>query len=275
MSKHAWIIGCGYVGSEAARQLLAAGWTVSGVSRSGTAPEGVDGIAADVLDLPQLPRADAVIYAVSPGGRSEKAYSNAYEVGPAAVLAQLCGTPFILVGSTGVYGTADGSWVDETVAPEPQSVSGCVLERAESAVLEAGGTVLRLGGIYGPGRTGGLTRALRGGDRYLNRIHRDDAAAAAIHLALQPETRRCGQVFLGVDSCPATADEVQAWLRDHLAPEALPAAPPATHAPRHGSHKRCRNAKLLATGFSFLYPSFRDGYVDLVSEWRRQFAGEQ
>ena len=186
-----------------ARRLATDGWQVTGVTRSGDVPAGVASFAADVTtDAATLPKADLVVYGVSPSGRDADAYRAAYVNGARRALdARACETtPFILLSSTGIFGASDGCWVDEETLPCPQTETGKVLEVAESAVLAARGAVLRLGGIYGPGRTGGLTRALNGGTRYVNRIHRDDAAAAALFLARTCWSQAAGQVFLGVAS---------------------------------------------------------------------------
>jgi nucleoside-diphosphate-sugar epimerase len=99
---------------------------------------------------------------------------------------------------------------------------------------------------------------------YTNRIHRDDAAAALGHLAALPQAER---TVIGVDSEPALACEVISWLARRLE---LPVPPPAQGATpgaraARGS-KRCRNARLLATGFRFRYPTYREGYGALLAE---------
>ncbi len=129
------------------------------------------------------------------------------------------------------------------------------------------GTVLRLGGIYGPGRTSLLERArsgVPGGPAFTNRIHRDDAAAALLHLALLPTAEPC---YVGVDCEPATEAEVLAWLARRLGvtPAEAPGVAPSSSRRARGS-KRCRNARLLASGFRFRYPTWREGYEALLDE---------
>jgi nucleoside-diphosphate-sugar epimerase len=126
--------------------------------------------------------------------------------------------------------------------------------------------VLRLGGIYGPGRDR-LVRELREGrarlrpgpPRYTNRIHRDDAAAALLHLLDLAEP---APLQLGVDCEPADQNDVLRWLARALGLAVPPfgdAERPAGGRP--GTSKRCRNARLLASGFVFRYPTYREGYA--------------
>ncbi|MBW3657595.1 MAG: SDR family oxidoreductase [Actinobacteria bacterium] len=264
------IAGCGYVGSELARRLVAGGHDVWGLRRTATGmPEGVRALAGDVtdaatLDLPD--GIDALVYAVSPAERDEAAYRAAYVDGLDHVLTALPTAPerLVFVSSTAVYGQTDGSVVDEDSPTEPSSFSGRVLLEAEARARAAGGTVLRLAGIYGPGRTR-LIDEVRAGeatyppeDVHTNRIHRDDCAGALAHL-LTIGTR--APVYVGVDDEPALRREVLTWLAERLD------APPPRAAPgqrTRGGDKRCSNARLRASGYDLAFPSYRDGYAAML-----------
>jgi nucleoside-diphosphate-sugar epimerase len=179
----------------------------------------------------------------------------------------------IFVSSTGVYGQSAGEWVDEDSATEPGSFTGRIVLEAERRVLDGPfpGTAVRFGGIYGPGRTRLLERVRAGAAQvpagrpvYTNRIHRDDCAGALTHLLARDRAGRpLEPVYLGVDHEPAELGEVFRFLA-----EILGAAPPKVAADadtgRRGSNKRCRNDRLLATGYRFLYPTYREGYRALV-----------
>src|SRR5262249_21644146 len=158
---------------------------------------------------------------------------------------------------TAVYGQCAGELVDEDSPSEPPTFRGRLLlegERlAQRAVTPAAGSsavVLRLGGIYGPGRTwlvdavraGRAAAARDGAPRWSNRIHEADAAAALFHLARLPAP---AALYLGVDCAPAPRDEVAAWLYARLG-----LSPPAhaAGAPSADGSKRCSNARLLASG---------------------------
>jgi nucleoside-diphosphate-sugar epimerase len=128
--------------------------------------------------------------------------------------------------------------------------------------------VLRLGGIYGPGRDRLIRevaegRALRPAEPlFTHRIHRDDAAGAIAHLlALE----RPEPVYLGVDSEPADLGAVYAWISARLGlPEPAIAPIPGEGRLARGS-KRCSNARLVASGYRFAYPTFREGYGELIA----------
>lgn len=278
------VAGCGYVGSALASALAAEGEEVFGLRRSvARLPEGVAPVAADLAepaslrDLPE--RLDAVVYAAGPGEPGEAAYRRAFVEGLANLKRALAGRPapprrLLFVTSTGVYGQDDGSWVDERSPTEPSRATGHVLLEGEALAHAEPipGTVLRLAGIYGPGRTrlvervrSGEARTQRDPPRYTNRIHRDDAAGALRHL-LRLEAPE--PVYLGVDREPAPEQEVHAWLAERLGVPPPPAAerPPGDASRAPGRNKRCSSARLQASGYRFQYPTYREGYAALLEE---------
>jgi nucleoside-diphosphate-sugar epimerase len=157
--------------------------------------------------------------------------------------------------------------VDED-SPVVDSGKGAILLEAERLALALpGGLVARLAGIYGPGRER-LIRMVRDGTARCslpspigNRIHRDDAAGMLLHLLRLPRPHRC---YIGVDDDPAPLSEVYTWIARRLG---VPAPPASTEPdPRgRGAFKRCLNARLRASGYSFLFPSYREGYGALLA----------
>jgi nucleoside-diphosphate-sugar epimerase len=268
------IAGCGDLGTETGLRLAAAGHEVVGLRRrTGLLPAAIAPLAGDLTaPLPPLPDdLEAVVFAATAGGRSEDAYRAVYLDGLRRVLEGLEGagarpTRVLFVSSTAVYGVEDGSWVDESTPTEPTSATGQVLVDAERVLAASAfpGISLRLAGIYGPGRTRLLDQVRRGDARlpdppvHTNRIHRDDAAAAIVHLLRDVEAP--AGCYVGVDHDPADRGEVLRFLADALG---VPEPPPAGHGEGgrgRGGDKRCRNDRLVATGFRFTYPTYREGY---------------
>jgi nucleoside-diphosphate-sugar epimerase len=269
------IAGCGDLGTEAGLRFATAGHRVLGLRRSPEKlPEAIEGLGVDLSGpLPDLPAdVEVLVYAAAADGRTEDAYRRAYVDGPRHVLDALdrAGARLrrvLLVSSTGVYGITDGSEVDEDTPTEPTSASGAVLVEAERALHDRrpDATVFRLAGIYGPGRTR-LIDQVRDGTAVIpdppvhtNRIHRDDAAQAILELTTGEASPP--RLLLGVDHDPADRGEVLRFLADELA---LPHPPTGPDRRGRGGDKRCRNDRLLATGFRFTYPSFREGYRAVI-----------
>jgi nucleoside-diphosphate-sugar epimerase len=278
------IAGCGYVGTALGVELAAAGHEVFALRRR---PQGLPAplrpLAADLADpetLAGLPAGiEGVIYTAAAGGRSEAAYRAAYLDGLRNLIERLAAADppprrLLYASSTSVYGQQDGRWVDEDSATEPGDFSGRLVLAGERALAEGPipATAVRFGGIYGPGRTrltesvrSGSARVAAGPPRWTNRIHRDDAAGALGHLLLHPDP---APVYVAVDCEPATQRDVYDWLAKRLGTAAPLDAPlDGTASPRRASsNKRCRNARLLASGYAFRYPSFREGYAALLAE---------
>jgi nucleoside-diphosphate-sugar epimerase len=275
------IAGCGYVGSVLAGRLAADGCEVWGLRRKvGALPRGVRPLAADLtragalVDLPV--GIDCAVYAVAAKAFDEAAYRATYLDGLGNLLRALSDMGerprrIFFTSSTSVYGQRRGEWVDESSPTYPLGFSGEIMLLAERLLLGSPfpATVLRLGGIYGPGRArlidrvrSGRASCRPGPPHYTNSIHRDDAAGALRHLMRleNPES-----LYLGVDCEPADERDVFGWLAETmmLPPPGSPAegeAPP----PRRAGSKRCRNARLLESGYRFRYPSFREGYGALL-----------
>lgn len=263
------IAGCGDLGTEVALRALAAGHRVHGLRRRPELlPDGILPIAADLAEpLPELPTdVDTVVLTAAADRSEEAAYRRAYLAGPQRLLAALEDSGaavrrVLLVSSTAVYGVTDGAWVDEDTPTAPTSATARVIVEAEKALGgRPGTTVLRLAGIYGPGRTR-LVEQVRAGRAVVpdppvhsNRIHRDDAAAAILHL-LGDEAP--APLYLGVDDDPAELGAVLDFLADELEVARPPRGPVER---RRGGDKRCTNARLRSTGFDFAYPDFRAGY---------------
>lgn len=275
------IAGCGDVGGRLGMQLLAAGWRVYGLRRDVSAlPAGLVPLAADLaaFECPgQWPAVapDYLVYCAAPGRSGEEAYRATYVDGLRHLLgwlAQRGQRPrrLLFVSSTGVYGQQDGEWVDESSPCRPAGCSGQVLLEAEALALGCGlpASVVRLAGIYGPGRRW-LLEQVRAGYRvssepplYGNRIHAEDAAGLLACL-LQADARGVAlePVYLGVDDEPAPLAEVVAWLRERLGVSRWA----AESASRRAGSKRCSNARARALGWAPRYPSWREGYAALLA----------
>jgi nucleoside-diphosphate-sugar epimerase len=275
------LAGCGDLGTETGLRFAAAGHRVVGWRRSpDKLPAEIEGVATDLstAELPRVPAdTNAVVIAVAADASTEEAYRTAYVNGVANVLDALerdhvAPERVLFVSSTAVYGDAGGGWIDENTTPEPTGFSGRVMLEAEELLLkrfDGTGTspvVLRLGGIYGPGRTRLIDQVRTGAavipdqPRYTNRIHRDDAAGAIVHLLNMPDAP--SPLYLGVDNDPAELGDVLRFLAAELG---LDVPPTGSLGDARGGNKRCSNALLRGTGFSCKYPSFREGYRDILA----------
>ncbi|MCY1204994.1 NAD dependent epimerase/dehydratase family protein [compost metagenome] len=276
------IAGCGDVGSRLAQQMLQAGWTVHGLRRQVTAlPAGVLPVAGD-LEQPACPPAwpqgplDYLVYCVAASRHDEAGYRAAYVEGLRHVLGWLAGhgqkpRRLLFVSSSGVYGQRDGEWIDETSPAEAESFSGSVMLEAERIALGSGipATLVRLTGIYGPGREW-LLKQVRMGYRvvsepplYANRIHVDDCAGLLVHLLkADADGVALEDCYIGVDDAPAPLHEVVGWLRERMG---VTEWVEESTVRRSGS-KRCSNARARALGWAPRYPSYREGYAAILGE---------
>lgn len=276
----ALIVGCGDIGSRLATQLLDKGWQVYGLRRSiDRLPAGVIGVAGDLFneacpaDWPTEP-IDYLVYSATATERNEAGYQAAYVEGLKHTLSWLKQhnqqpKHLLFVSSSGVYMQQDGEWVDENSPAESTIFSGRVMLQAEQVALHSGlpASVVRLTGIYGPGREW-LLGQVRKGYRvavnpplYGNRIHADDAAGLlAFLLEAADQGKTLDDCYIGVDNAPAPLAEVVDWLRERLgvtewAEEA---------SVRRAGSKRCSNARAKALGWEPRYPSYREGYAAIL-----------
>lgn len=285
------IAGCGYVGTALAERLAGEGGIVWGLRRDPTGlPSAVRPLAADLTDpgtLRNLPSGlECVVYMAAPDRLDDEAYRSIYVEGLSHVLDALRRQGqeprrIFFTSSTVVYAQSGGEWVDEASATKPTHFSGVRMLEAERLLLGSPfpATILRLGGIYGPGRVGLIERVRRGEavcidgpPTYTNRIHRDDCVGALQHLMAHPQPE---DLYIGVDDEPADECAVLRWLATQLGvppprvERSADLGPRRQRGPprprRRAGNKRCRNAKLLASGYVFRYPTFRDGYGALLS----------
>ncbi|PAU61365.1 NAD(P)-dependent oxidoreductase [Pseudomonas sp. PIC25] len=274
------IAGCGDVGSRLGEALAVDGWRVYGVRRNVAAlPRSILPVAGD-LQAPQTPpdwpdgALDYLVYSAAASQHDEAGYRATYVDGLRHVLAWLAQRGqrprrLLFVSSSGVYAQQGGEWVDEASPAEAESYSGRVMREAERIALTCGipATVVRLTGIYGPGREW-LLNQVRQGYRvasepplFANRIHRDDAAGLlAFLLRADAAGTALADCYLGVDDTPAPLQEVVAWLRERLGVTGW--AEEATV--RRAGSKRCSNARARALGWMPRYPSYREGYAAIL-----------
>ncbi|MDP6276960.1 MAG: NAD-dependent epimerase/dehydratase family protein [Nitrospinota bacterium] len=270
-------------------------------------------------DLP--PDLDFVFYTAAADEAAETAYRSAYLTGLENTLDALSNQNqnlkrFFFASSTAVYAQSAGEWVDEDSPAEAAHFRGRIMREAEEMAL--GGpypaTVVRFGGIYGPGRTRLIEEARRWsletprrtleaagpvetGDGpsgeagpYVNRIHREDCAGVFHHLMGMSAP---ASLYLGVDREPAGKCEVLRWLGEQLPPggaapeEPVPEGagasdhgdiPPIPDGPQEaaaisddrdfrlgGRGKRCSSARLRSAGYTFIHPTFREGYGAILA----------
>jgi len=226
--------------------------------------------------LRNLPLIDDVFYLAGPDGRTDGQYRAIYVDGLRYLLGALrqqgqSVRRFFLASSTSVYAQHDGEWVDEESATAPTDFSGRAVLEGEELVRKNAArwpvTIVRFAGIYGPGRTRLLQSVLdgkatypAGGPAFTNRIHRDDCARVLVHLM---ERRKVDELYLATDDDPAEGRIVHQWLASEL--HAPPPRAVTDETGAHSSNKRCCNERLKETGFTFRYPTFREGYASFMS----------
>ena len=265
---HLLLIGYGYLGTAAAGEFRAAGWQVTPVALSGG--EGV--LACDVSDagaVGALPQADFIIHCAASGRGGEEAYRRVYVEGCRNLTTRFPGVPLLFTSSTSVYAQTDGSVVSEASPALPERETGRLLLDAERITLAAGGIVARLAGIYGPGRSVILKKFLNGearieddGRRFLNQIHRDDAARALLHLV---RSGIRGEIFNVCDSSPLSQSACYQALARMFERPLPPQGPRDVQRKRGWTHKQVSNAKLCATGWQPRFPSFLDAAREIAA----------
>lgn len=265
------IAGNGYLGAEVGNRALAQGWQVTRCSLSGHDQSyACDlGDAESVRKLAALISApDAIVHCASSGKGGAPAYQHVYYQGVVNLQQVFPNSLLLFTSSSSVYGQTDGSVVTEMSAAEPDRETGKILRATEEQTLSQGGIVCRLSGIYGPARSVILRKFLQGeavieedGRRYLNQIHRNDAARAILHLleiALAGNSTLpiCGEIFNTSDSLPLSQLATYQGLADYFQRPLPPSGPRDLDRKRGWTHKQVSNEKLRATGWEPDYPSF-------------------
>lgn len=272
-SPAALIFGCGYVGLELARTLTAAGWQVAGTARSAGSSADVAGTGAQPLGPgdaavgPWLAASTLVVGSIPPDGDGDPAL----RLWQGALVARPAGSQAVYLSTTGVYGDRGGRWAFEEEAPTPASPEATRRVVAENQWLALPGpvSVLRLPGIYGPGRSAldqvraGTARAVVKPGQVFSRIHRDDIVSAIIALAGRPGA---AGIYNLADDEPAPSHLVtlEAARLLGLPPPLLQAYDPAALSPmaqRFWSEcKRVPNARAKARlGWRPRFPTYREG----------------
>lgn len=283
MTRRLFIFGLGYSGLEIARLARAEGWSVAGTC---TTPDKAarlakDGIEAHVFDgsaaLPDgaLGGSSHVLCTVPPGGTGDPALRTmAGPIGRALWLGYL--------STTGVYGDHGGGWVDETTplrSTQPRSVERMAAEQAWRDLAAKSGAalhILRLPGIYGPGRSAidqvkaGTARRIDKPGQFFSRIHVVDIARATLKAADRVQGI---EVWNVADDLPAPNADVVAHAFELLGlavPPAIPweqAAPTMTPMARsfYSESRRVRNDRLKRDlGVALKFPTYREGLAAIL-----------
>lgn len=265
------IAGCGDLGTEAGLRFAALGHPVTGLRRRAERiPAPITGRSVDLRhEAPTIdPDTGVVVVAFAAGSRDVDEYRATYVDGLRNVLDGIDAsgaTPRLLVvSSTAVYDVDDGSEVTEQTPTRASTPTAGVLLEAESLLRDRapGAVLVRLSGIYGPGRErlveqvrSGRATLSTGDSPHTNRIHRDDAAQALVHLAGVDQP---APTYLGTDDEPVRLDDVLTFLASELGATEPPRADPEGR--QAGGDKRLSNALLRSTGWEPRYPTFREGY---------------
>lgn len=297
MKQRAAIFGCGYVGSGVATRLRNEGWSVTAFTRNPErcavlAKMGCEVVSDDIcvsgwqrnIDGPF----DLVLNAISASSHGPEGYRRAY-IGSHEQLLEWAQQGAVLrryvyTSSTGVYPDRQGDWVTEADADPSASQSASILLEAEQHAAELGGNcesgwaVLRLAGIYGPGRQflADRIQSSRGvlpgvGDYYVNLIHLKDIVSAVMAV-LNGLTPRFSGVYNVADGSPATKVDIADWLAERLGVGPIrfdPAAGTARSLLRTGPGGRPPNRRIDATRFRTTF-----GWAPEVSNFRAGYAVE-
>ena len=280
------IFGAGYSGKAIGKLLSSEGASVAGTTRSveknqaleeaGVRPFVFDGSSLSEPLRAELAETTHLVQSIAPGNEGDPLIRLCGQPGIKALMPKLEWIAYL--STVGVYGDHHGAWVNEDTELKPVSERSVERVDAEQAwqVIAARANlplaVLRLSGIYGPGRNtfinlaNGTARRLVKKDQVFNRIRVEDIAAATAFLA-GPKT---GGIFNVTDDLPSPPQDVVTEAARLMAMEAPPeqAFETAELTPMarsfYGENKRVSNAKIKALGFNFQYPNYQMSLADLL-----------
>lgn len=286
------LIGCGYLGIRVARGWTARGDAVRVLTRSNRRAEllrqeGFEAVVGDVTQPETLAglwgdSPKSLVYAVGYDRTSPDSINQVYAGGLAHTLeaAPASLEQVVYISTTGVYGDAAGEWIDESTPPCPSRPGGIASLAAEEVLQQSRwasrGVILRLAGIYGPGRLPYLDALRQGeplaasGEGYLNLIHVDDAADLIVALTTGREPAVPGpRIYCVSDGAPVWREDFYRELAQKVgAPEPRFASVgcPSSRRERGRTSKRISNRKLMEDLRLVLrYPSYREGIAQIVA----------
>ena len=286
MIDQALILGAGYSGLAIGRRLKGRAGVILGTTRSATKADalrdaGIESLVFDGVTLTDemaaaLRSTTHLFACVGPGAAGDPLLAVVPDLRRAMPDVRWIG----YLSTVGVYGDRQGGWVGEEdeCRPRPgRSDDRLAVERAWQAAAQAAGiplAILRLSGIYGPGRNAlanlrsGTARRIVKPGQVFNRIHVEDIAGSAVFLA----ERELGGIWNVSDDEPSPPQDVVTFAADLMGIEPPPetAFEDAVMSPMAlsfwGDVKRVSNSKLRAAGYDFLYPDYRRA---LSAMWER------
>ena len=252
-----------------------------GTSRSGRPAEGIEIIPFDGAPSPALleaiASADVILTSAAPGEAGDPFLSSLGETLQAAPQ----NGSLVYLSTIGVYGDSGGEWIDESTplaTTSPRGKRRIAAEAGWQALGEATGrpvAILRLGGIYGPGRNAlrdakdGTARCIVREGQVFNRIHVDDIARA-IHAAIASGFNGAVNVVDDVPSVSCAPVQFAAELLGLPAPTPVPFEEAARSMSAMAlsfwsDNRRVRNDRLHALlNGALTYPSYREGLAGLL-----------
>lgn len=284
------IVGCGYVGRRLAQTWRARGIDVWVTTRSQQHAEelAADGLRPIVMDVTQaegdmLPAVDTLVFAVGYDRRAGHSIDDVYVQGLRHTL-ERCSEPagrVIYLSSTGVYGQTAGEWVDERSPCVPLREGGKACLAAERWLMsdsrwQGRAILLRLAGIYGPGRIPHGTRLQRGepipvaADGFLNLVHVDDIVQVICRADEQLDS---SELLCVSDGHPVQRADFYRYLAELLTCDEPQFTAPdvgSTQAERARASKKIRNDRLVdRLAPEWIYPSYQEGLQAIIrhGEW--------
>ncbi len=286
------IFGAGYSGKAIGSLVASQGHTVAGTTRSaqnmpaleasGIRPYVFDGASISPDLSAELRTVTHLVQSIAPGRKGDPLI-RILGMDLKRLMPSLEWIGYL--STVGVYGDHGGAWVDEDTPCKPVSARSIERLEAEDAWRALAATsgiplaILRLSGIYGPGRNAfvnlanGTARRLIKKDQVFNRIRVEDIAGATL---LSADARSTG-IFNVTDSEPCPPQDViaeAARLMGVVPPpeqdfETAELSPMARSF--YGENKRVSNARIEALGFRFLYPDYRVSLKQLweSSQWNK------
>jgi nucleoside-diphosphate-sugar epimerase len=285
MTRRLFIFGLGFSGLEIAKLAKAQGWSVAGtctgeekarrLREAGIEAHRFDGTAP--LTRQAFGEPTHVLCTIAPGEAGDPALRSCRDLlGRARWLGYL--------STTGVYGDHEGGWVDETmpaIPTQPRSRQRLAAEqgwRALAAETGASLHILRLPGIYGPGRStldrvrAGTAQRIDKQGQAFSRIHVEDLAASALKVMAREDGKV--EIWNVADDLPAPNADVIAYACELLGRPVPPAIPWEEAAPSmsamarsfYSESRRVRNEKLKRElGVVLRYPTYRAGLAAILA----------